>query len=126
MLAAAGLANAAPALGALSAERLRAAYGLEDWGQSDRNLDVLLQHRGVLFLVTGGMLVVAVARPHLRVAALVTNATSCAAFVVLAAIGGSVNPQLSRIMWIDVGILALLAVGGVLVRPVSGPSGGHQ
>lgn len=126
LLAVAGLVNAAPALGALSVERLRAAYGLDDRGAADRNLDVLLQHRGVLFLVTGGLLVVAVARPHLRAAAVTANATSCAAFVVLAVSGEPVNPQLSRIAWIDIGVLTLLAGGGFLMRPPSGQIGGHR
>jgi hypothetical protein len=126
LLAVAGLVNAAPALGALSAKRLWATYGLDDRGEADRNLDVLLQHRGVLFLVTGGLLVVAVPRPHLRAAAITANATSCAAFVMLAMSGGLVNPQLSRLMWIDVGVLTLLAGGGFLTRPASGPASGQR
>ncbi len=82
---------------------------------------MLLRHRAVLFLVTGGLLVAAVARPHLRTAAVVTNATSSAAFVLLAATAGPVGAPLVRIAWIDVGVLGLLAGGSVLLRPAPDP-----
>jgi hypothetical protein len=121
-----GVVNAAPAVGALSAVRLRTAYGLDGRVAPDHDLDLLLQHRGILFLVTGGLLVVAVARPHLRATAVTANATSCAAFVVLTATGGPVNVQLTRIMWIDLGVLALLAGGALLTRGVSSRTGGER
>ena len=69
----AGLVNAVPAVGAVAVERARAAYGLD---VVDRNVDVLLQHRAVLFLLTGGSLLVALARPHLRAAAVTANAVA--------------------------------------------------
>jgi hypothetical protein len=121
LLAAAGAINAAPGIGAFSGGRIRSAYGLDD-GAGGPDLDVLLRHRAVLFLVTGGLLVAAaVARPHLRTAAVVTNATSSAAFVLLAATAGPVGAPLVRIAWIDVGVLGLLAGGSVLLRPAPDP-----
>jgi len=120
LLAVAGTINALPGAGALSAGRLRSAYGL-DGAAAGPDLDVLLRHRAVLFLVTGGLLLVAVARPHLRTAAVVANATSCAAFVLLVATSGPVDARLVRIAWIDVALLGLLAGGSALVRPAARP-----
>jgi hypothetical protein len=121
LLAVAGTVNALPGTGALSAGRIRSAYGLDGAAAADPDLDVLLRHRAVLFLVTGGLLLVAVARPHLRAAAVVANATSCAAFVLLVATSGPVDARLVRIAQIDVAVLGLLAGGSALVRPAARP-----
>jgi hypothetical protein len=118
LLVVAGLVNALPGIGALSAARARAAYGLD---VDDRNVDVLLQHRAVLFLLTGGSLLVAVARPHLRGAALTANAVSSGSFLVIALAGGPVNPQLQRVAWVDVGVLVLLAAGAGLTARRGAP-----
>lgn len=128
MLALAGLVNAVPVVGTLSTTRLRAAYGLQGRVGPDSNLDVLLQHRGTLFLTTGGLLLMAVARPHLRAAAITINAVSCASFVALGIVNAPVNAQLGRVMWVDVGLLALLAGGAWLVHPASvqGHTGRHE
>lgn len=111
LLVAAGLVNALPGIGVLSGARAWAAYGI---AEGDPNVDVLLQHRAVFFLLTGGSLLVAVTRPHLRGAALTANAVASGSFLAVVLANGPVNAQVQRVAWIDVGVLVLLAAGAGL------------
>ncbi|WP_330231692.1 hypothetical protein OHA40_03840 [Nocardia sp. NBC_00508] len=110
LLAGAGALNAVPVLGAVSPEWAESAYGV---GLAD--IEVLMRHRGVLFAIVGGGLLVAVARPRLRVAAVTANAVSYAGFVLIAVLERPISPELARIARYDVAGLVALAMGTALV-----------
>ncbi|WP_194828134.1 phosphopantetheine adenylyltransferase [Nocardia sp. XZ_19_231] len=113
LLAAVGLLNTAPALGAIAPTGMYAAYGITPAGP---DLEVVLRHRAVLFAVIGAGLVVAVFRPALRPIAIRANAISFASFLALVIADGSVGPGLMRVAAVDVAGLVVLGAGAALLR----------
>lgn len=109
-----GGVNAVPALGLVSAEWMRSAYGL---GPLDDDLALLLRHRAVLFGMLGASLMVAAwRRPGWRGPTAAANAVSLVSFPLLALTTGSVNAALSRVVALDTGAVAALSTGVVLLR----------
>ncbi len=113
LLAAAGLLNTAPVLGALAPRKMYAAYGITPAGP---DLEVVLRHRAVLFAVVGVSSVVAVFRPALRPIAIGANAISFGGFLALVIADGSVGPGLMRVAAVDVAGLIVLGAGAALLR----------
>lgn len=115
-----GLVNALPLVGAVSATRLEALYGVP---LSDPNLVILLRHRAVLFGIVGGLLLWAAFRPALRPVAGAAGLLSMLSFVAFVVAAGGANPPLERVAWIDgVASLALataLVLGGSSRTPPS-------
>lgn len=105
--------NALPAVAIFSVDRACAAYGLEP---VDGDLRLILRHRGVLFALLSGGLLVALFRPQLRKAALGANAVSMAAFVLLLPLDHPVGPGVLRVAALDLVGLAVLAGASVLLR----------
>ncbi|WP_086821778.1 hypothetical protein [Allokutzneria sp. NRRL B-24872] len=106
LLVLAGLINIAPSLGALSLDLSRAAYGV---GIAGPDMEALFRHRAVLLGLLGATLVVSAFRPRLRAVAVTVNAVSFGVFVLCGLIGGPLNAELTRVVWIDVVGLAVLA-----------------
>ncbi|MGW0639541.1 hypothetical protein [Nocardia salmonicida] len=113
LLAAAGLLNTAPVLGALAPRGMYAAYGITPAGP---DLEVVLRHRAVLFAIVGVGLVVAVFRPALRPIAIGANAISFGSFLALVIADGSVGPGLMRVAAADIAGLIALGAGAALLR----------
>ncbi|MEU2033276.1 hypothetical protein [Nocardia amamiensis] len=113
LLAAAGLLNTAPAIGAVAPQGMYAAYGI---AAADRDLEVVLRHRAVLFAVVGIGLLLAILRPALRPIAVCANAISFGGFLVLVIVGGPVGPGLMRVAAFDVVGLVALGVGVACLR----------
>ncbi|BDT93746.1 hypothetical protein IFM12275_37220 [Nocardia sputorum] len=113
LLAAAGLLNTAPAIGAVAPQGMYAAYGI---AAADRDLEVVLRHRAVLFAVVGIGLLLAILRPALRPIAVCANAISFGGFLVLVIAGGPVGPGLMRVAAFDVVGLVALGVGVACLR----------
>ncbi len=105
------LANLLPAVGALSTSRIEALYGVL---VQDPNLEILLRHRAVLFLVVGGLLAAAALHPPLRPVGLVAGLVSMLSFVAIALLVGDQNAQLRRVVLIDAGASLALALAGLL------------
>jgi len=108
-----GLINFAPLMGVLGQARLSAMYGL---GKLSPELLLLLQHRAVLFGITGGLILLSVFRTPLRPIAAVMGFISMAAFLALAYTGATVNDALMRVVAIDIAAIAILAIGVLLGR----------
>jgi hypothetical protein len=104
------LVNLGPVVGVLGAERLRGLYGL---AFEDPNLLVLMRHRALLFGVVGMLLVAALFRPELRLVAMVAGLFSMLSFVAIALLASELNPELRRVMWIDV--VASVALAGAFI-----------
>lgn len=99
LLLLAAVANLLPVLGVLSAARLESLYGVL---LQDPNLAILLRHRAVLFAIVGGLLGVAAFHPPLRSFAITAGLVSMLSFVALAGLTGDYNPQLRRVVLVDV------------------------
>jgi hypothetical protein len=107
----AAVVNLAPVLGALSAERLAALYGVQI---QDPDLVLLMRHRALLFGIVGVLLVAAAFRPSLRLTALLAGLASMLSFIGLALSGG-VSERLQRIATVDlVASFGLLVAAGLL------------
>ncbi|MGL5931125.1 MAG: hypothetical protein ACRCY8_19500 [Dermatophilaceae bacterium] len=112
-LVGAGLVNAVPLVAAFTPAQIGERYGIE---VVDHDVSVLLQHRGVLFGVLGGGLVLSASRPRFRGAAVAANAISCGAFVLIVLARRPAGQTLVTVAWVDVGVLLLLLVGSLLTR----------
>jgi hypothetical protein len=115
LLLLAALANLLPVLGVLSAARLESAYGVL---LQDPNLAILMRHRAVLFAIVAGLLGVAAFDPPLRTFAIAAGLVRMLSFVVLAGLVGDYNPQLRRVLLVDV-IASLGLVAAALLDYLS-------
>jgi hypothetical protein len=104
--------NLAPVLGVVSPERMSALYGID---LDDPNLQILMQHRAILFGVVGGLLFVAAFHPPLRVLGYVVGFSSMVSFLLIAWLVGGYNAEIQRVIVIDVVGIAALA-GAALVH----------
>lgn len=110
MLLCVGIIHLLPLAGVLGAARLASLYGVVI---DDPGLLLLMRHRAVMFGIVGGLMVAAAFQPQLQVTAIVAGAVSVVSFLVLAWLGGAVQPALQRIVVADVIALACLAVAAV-------------
>lgn len=97
-----------PLAGVLGGERLAALY---DVAIDDRNLEILLRHRAVLFGLFGAFLLHAAIRPSLQPLAFVAGFVSVVSFLVLGGLAGEANAALRRVFVADGIALVCLAVG---------------
>ena len=103
--------NLIPALGAISAARLEAMYGV---AIADENLAVLLRHRAVMLGIVGALLWAAALRPVLRPIALTAGFASMLSFIAFVLMESSSNSQLIRVAGLD-GLLCALLAGAAAI-----------
>ena len=117
LLLLAALANLLPVLGVLSTARLESLYGVL---LRNPNLAILMRHRAVLFAIVGGLLGVAAFHPPLRTFAIAAGLVSMLSFVAIAGLTGDYNPQLRRVVLVDViaslGLVAAALLDAFTVR----------
>ncbi|GAA2819552.1 phosphopantetheine adenylyltransferase [Crossiella cryophila] len=113
LLVLAGLINILPGVGALSVSSAESAYGIEIAGA---DLQVLMRHRAVLLALIGVVCVVGAFRPGWRPAAVFGSGISFGSFLIVVLANTPVNPELTRVAWIDVVALVILGGGAVLAR----------
>ncbi len=108
-----GVVNLVPGVVAtLSVERAAAAYGIVVDGP---DLAVVLRHRGVLLAIVGLALIAVPWWPEIRTAAIVGGVVSMASYVAIVGAKPGVGRPLRRVMWVDVGALAVTAVAVLLM-----------
>jgi len=106
LFAIAGLINFLPLMGLLGAKRLEAMYGVP---MERPDLQVLMQHRAVLFGVVGGAQLWALRAVELRPFTAIIGGISMLAYLVLAVAKGQTEPPLRKILIAGIiGIAALL------------------
>jgi len=103
----AGIINFLPSLLALLPEKIEKSYGISI---PDQNLELLLQHRAVLFGIIGGfMIYAAISSKHYSLATLIGMISMVSFLVLYMLSSGEINPELGEVMKFDViGILVLL------------------
>ena len=107
----AGLVNLLPASGVLSASRLQALYGI---AFEDANLLILMRHRAILFGIVGGLLLASAYHAPLRPVAIAAGLVSMLSFVAIAWLVGGANPELRRVVVVDLVASAALLVSALL------------
>lgn len=100
-----------PLSGVFGADRLAALYGFE---VADRNLEILMRHRAVLFAILGTFFAYAAFEPTLQPTAFVAAFVSLASFFYLSASVGGFNEAIRRIVVADVVAAVALAVAVIL------------
>lgn len=103
----AGIINIIPSFLAFLPDKISASYGIEI---PDSNLELLLRHRAVLFGIIGGLMIYSAIRKRNYNLALCIGLISMISFIILLKLmNGDVNPELVKVMWIDImGIIILL------------------
>ena len=109
----AGLINAFPLIGLLSAARLEALYAIPI---GEPNLEILMRHRAVLLGLLGAALIGAAFRPAWRLPAASAGFVSMVAFVALAWSVGGANAALDRVVVADLVAIVVLAIAIGLER----------
>lgn len=103
-----------PLMVLLNADSMQQLYGI---AVSDPATVLLLQHRGAVFGLMGGMLLIAVAKPVWRVPSLALVGASDLIFLLLALRASPLGPELTRVAAYDVLSLVLLAYAAWAIRP---------
>ena len=111
-----GFVNLLPILGALSASRLQALYGLVF---EDANLLILMRHRAILFGIVGGLVIISAFHAPLRPIGVGVGLVSMLSFVLIAYSIGDYNAELRRVVLIDLVASALLIAAGLTSRLAS-------
>jgi hypothetical protein len=106
----AGLLNLLPVSGVLSSQRLQSLYGV---ALQDPNVVILMRHRAILFGVVGCLLIASAFHPPLRPAGYAAGFVSMLSFVLIAWLVGSYNPELRRVVVVD--LVASAALLGALL-----------
>lgn len=102
-----GVINFLPIMGILSLEKLNKTYGLNI---NDKNLEILLRHRALLFGIIGGYIIYSVFSQQHQVAAMIIAATSMIGYLVLFWSIGNSNAELLKIAQIDIIGIVLLFI----------------
>ena len=105
-----GVIHLLPLPGVLGPRRLEALYGVP---MADRNLEILMRHRAVLFGILGAFFLFAAFRPELQVAAQAVGFVSVVSFLGLARSVGGYSWQVGRVYAADVVALLSLVVGAL-------------
>lgn len=106
----AGIVHLLPITGLLGAEKLSKLYGIT---VNDGNLQILMQHRAVLFALLGCFLTLAAFRSEYQLVALIAGTISAAAFIALASFTGEFNDEIRRIVIADWVALTSLTIAGL-------------
>ncbi|MEM7281796.1 MAG: phosphopantetheine adenylyltransferase [Pseudomonadota bacterium] len=107
-LLALGVIHLLPLIGVLGVDRLNELYGVTI---QDRDLELLMRHRAVLFGMLGGLLFASVFVASLRSVAFCLAFVSVSSFLVLAWSMGKLGAEVQTVFWVDVVALVVLAVG---------------
>jgi hypothetical protein len=99
-----------PIVGFLGAERLASLYAIE---VTEKNLEILMRHRAILFGILGALFAYAAFRPALQPLAFVAAFVSLATFFYLAFSVGDFNDAIRRVVLADV--VASVCLFGAIV-----------
>lgn len=110
----AGIINLIPSILAFIPDKISKSYGIEI---PNVNYELLLRHRAVLFGIIGGLMIyAAIVKRHYNLATIV-GLLSMISFVILYKLmDGDVNPELNKVMKIDILAIVILLVGFALYK----------
>ena len=110
-----GVVNLLPILPLLNPGMLDTMYQV---APTDPTSELLLRHRALVLGLVGVALLVSVLKDSWRAAAIVSAAVANGGYVLLAATGGEISAAATRVMVIDIAVLALLAIAAALLWDV--------
>lgn len=110
MLVVIAIIHLLPLVGAISKVRVEALYEVELPG---KDLQILMQHRAVLFGLLGGFLLFAAFDPIHQPTAFVVTGLSVGSFLLIAYLVGGFNQAIRKVVYADFLALVCLAVAAV-------------
>ena len=109
-----GIINLLPSILAFLPGKISDSYGIKI---PDANYELLLRHRAILFMIVGGLLLYSAISKNYYNLAVIVGMVSMLSYVVLyLSIGKEINPELTKVMKIDVAAIGILAVGYLLYK----------
>ncbi len=110
----AGLINFFPSLLAFLPSKIATSYGIKI---PDANYELLLRHRAVMFGIVGGIMIYsAISQKHYSLAVVIGLISMVSFIVLLKLVNGAVNPELMKVMKVDVIGIIILLIGLVLYK----------
>ena len=106
-----GIIHLLPLSGVVGAERLSALYGITI---DDTNLEILLQHRAVLFGLLGSFLLAAAFIEKYQWAAIIGTGISAAVFILIAMIKAPYSESIDTVVITDIAVLLVLVIATAL------------
>jgi len=105
----AGIINTIPFLIAFMPNKILGSYGIT---VSDANLELVLRHRAVLFGIVGGLMIFsAISKKHYDLAFIMGMVSMVSFIILFYSISGEINPELTKVMKIDLVAIAVLVIG---------------
>ena len=112
-LFAAGAINILPSILAFLPEKISNSYGIE---LPNVNFELLLRHRAVLFAIVGGLMVYSAVSKNFYSISVTVGLISMISFIILYFLMNGINPELEKVMKIDLIAVIVLLVGFILYK----------
>ncbi len=110
----AGIINVLPSILAFLPNKISSSYGIEI---PDANYELLLRHRAILFGIIGGIMIYsAITKKHYSMAVVIGLISMVSFVILLKLINGTINPELHKVMKIDLVGIAILLIGFALYK----------
>jgi hypothetical protein len=106
-----GIINFLPSILAFIPSKFSKSYGIEI---ENRNIELLLRHRAVLFFIIGGLMIYSSIMKKYYEIAVTVGFISMISFIILYFLmNKSINPELKKVMIIDLFATIILIIGSV-------------
>lgn len=109
----AGVINILPSILAFLPEKISKSYGIEI---PSVNFELLLRHRAVLFAIVGGLMIYSAISKKYYSISITVGLISMISFIILYFLMNGINPELEKVMRIDLIAVILLIIGFMLHR----------
>ncbi len=110
----AGIINIVPSILAFIPDKISSSYGIE---MPNANYELLLRHRAILFGIIGGIMIYsALTKKYYSLAVCIGFISMISFVVLLKLVNGDVNPELNKVMRVDIVGIVILLIGFVLYK----------
>lgn len=106
-----GLINFVPVIGVIAAQKMETAYAIS---LQSVDLQILMRHRALLFGILGGFILYSALNSQYQNVAMVMAAISMVGFAILVLITGDYNPEIKKVLIIDIAGIVFLSIAATL------------
>ena len=108
-----GVINFMPSLLAFWSNKISSSYGIDIPNSND---ELLLRHRAVMLGIIGGVMIFSAISKKYYSLSVSIGLISMVSFIILYALVGNINPELQKVMKIDIAGILILLIGYSLYR----------
>jgi len=110
----AGVINFVPSILAFVPNKISESYGIEI---PNSNYELLLRHRAILFGIIGGIMIYsAIAKKNYSMSVFIGMISMISFVILMNLVNGEINPELTKVMMIDLVGIIILLVGFLLYK----------